>query len=216
MAITVQILFASGRQFQIRVNDSAVVLDVKLALKLCLGMQDAPRHLLTALYSINKTTALQVLTQVRSLVGQDADDIRMQAVFHTGPYANPVGPASELQVRVQSVAASTVLAGAFQQTDRVEGVMLQLFATRGIPPRRSTLMVPNGGMCLHNLTRLGEIPTETSGDLTLILIIGSRTCAWCDSCAYFMQKCGACGTVHYCSQVCQHAHWPAHRLECRQ
>ena len=29
-------------------------------------------------------------------------------------------------------------------------------------------------------------------------------------------KCGKCNGAHYCSKECQVAHWPAHRLECKE
>lgn len=45
-----------------------------------------------------------------------------------------------------------------------------------------------------------------------------RVCAapGCGATAGRLSRCAGCGTVRYCSQTCQAAHWPAHRPECKR
>lgn len=45
-----------------------------------------------------------------------------------------------------------------------------------------------------------------------------RVCAapGCGATEGCLRRCGACGTVRYCSEACRDAHWPAHRPECKR
>ena len=50
-------------------------------------------------------------------------------------------------------------------------------------------------------------------ELTMYLVIQSKHCANCEVPA--TKKCGHCRATRYCSQFCQHQHWPVHKLHCR-
>ena len=43
-------------------------------------------------------------------------------------------------------------------------------------------------------------------------------CAFCNEPRIdtLMQQCSRCKGAYYCNGVCQHAHWPTHRLQCHQ
>lgn len=45
-----------------------------------------------------------------------------------------------------------------------------------------------------------------------------RVCAapGCGATEGSLNRCGGCGTVRYCGEACQAAHWPEHRRQCRR
>jgi len=46
--------------------------------------------------------------------------------------------------------------------------------------------------------------------------MGGQTCVICGASFPRLKKCGGCLQRLYCGQVCQAAHWPAHKAECKR
>jgi hypothetical protein len=149
------------------------------------------------------------IVQVRAMVSMLTAGVRLTRMPCTAP----------LPLNVLSMAGTPMFRSTLQFTHGTSiGDAKQIISQfRGIPENRMTLMVPNATRPLTALTRLGEVLSFDGGaHLDLVIVVSSRTCAYCGAWNYTLPKCSRCRTVHYCGPACSHADWPSHRLECRR